>query len=421
MYQTDFSAQLDDLLANVRKNTGYGAVYLDARDGALRTNQAACAFCRHCLRSPVTSEYCRNTYAGATQNAFASGEPFYYSCWAGLLFVAVALAPFRELRGGIAVGGFCPPGEEAQVRAGLSARLGGARRQTDLPRLLPLLPTLRAVTPGELRGIGAYLLEATMAGGINAPSFFRRQRAKYLQQRAIAEACRKLRPADLSASGLLLKAQRLAESMVRNDEEQAGRLSTAYLASLLQTANWDLGRLKAHLRVLLALITRNLILRDGDWAAVSNAEMRFIARLDQCRTVEDTCYLIAELVHQETRREPAAQTPTISERVIRWLELNYGDKVTLARAARAVGASTPSIGKYLRREMGKSFHQLLVETRIAEAKRLLATTNLEISAVSEMCGFCDQSHFTKQLQRAINLTPGQFRKLLKIPPEEVLK
>jgi len=57
----------------------------------------------------------------------------------------------------------------------------------------------------------------------------------------------------------------------------------------------------------------------------------------------------------------------------------------------------------------------LVDIRISEVKRLLATTELEVSAVASLCGFSDQSHLTRVLQREINLTPGRFRSLLTLP------
>jgi AraC-like DNA-binding protein len=74
-----------------------------------------------------------------------------------------------------------------------------------------------------------------------------------------------------------------------------------------------------------------------------------------------------------------------------------------------------AIVQHLRRETGKTFHQLLVDIRISEVKRLLATTELEVSAVAALCGFSDQSHLTRVLQHEINLTPGRFRSLLTLP------
>ena len=108
---------------------------------------------------------------------------------------------------------------------------------------------------------------------------------------------------------------------------------------------------------------------------------------------------------------------SLSERTLSWLQSHYQERVTLAAAALAIGASTSTLVHRLRRETGKTFKQLLTEIRIAEAKKLMATSALEISAIADHCGFFDQSHFTRELKRAINLTPGEFRKLLRVPDE----
>jgi transcriptional regulator GlxA family with amidase domain len=69
--------------------------------------------------------------------------------------------------------------------------------------------------------------------------------------------------------------------------------------------------------------------------------------------------------------------------------------------------------------MGKSSKEILKEIRVSQAKKLLATTGMEISEIAQLCGFSDQSHFTKQFKYAINLTPGEFRRLLHFGKEEI--
>ena len=419
MKRESYLDNVSKVLAGVEENSGHGAIYHALNEDVTLRNNAVCAFCRQCLTSPVTAPFCRSTCENATNQSLASGEPFFYTCWAGLLFLTVAVAPRHVCRGGISVGGFCPRGEEANIRNILTGRLPGAVRS----EIVALLPTLRSISPSELRGIGAFVVEATFSSGLNSSSFFRQQSEKYGQQRQIAEACQVLGAKDLSPTQLLLKAEQLAEMLTAGEREPARVFSSTYLASLLLACQWDLGRLKAHLRILLALLTRNALLQGADWLTSTGGEMRFLARLDAARTVEDTCYAMTGFIRQfgiQAAPEKKHSQP-ISERSTRWLQEHYREKVSLAAASKAIGASVSSIVQGLRNGTGKTFHQLLLEIRISEAKRLLATTSLGISEIAEACGFFDQSHFTHVLQQAINLAPGQFRRLLKIPPEEVLK
>jgi AraC-like DNA-binding protein len=146
-------------------------------------------------------------------------------------------------------------------------------------------------------------------------------------------------------------------------------------------------------------------------------------RLEHARTMEESCYEVAEWIQLFFRDQAHGEHDgrSLSERILSWLQSHYQERVTLTAAAAAVGASSSTLVHRLRRETGKTFKQLLAEIRIAEAKKLMASTALEISAIAEHCGFFDQSHFTRELKRTINLTPGEFRRLLRVPDEALLR
>ncbi len=209
----------------------------------------------------------------------------------------------------------------------------------------------------------------------------------------------------------------------RNDKANALEFMSKYLARLLMASNWDLTKLKAHVRVLLAIMTSQDILRGTPWAVATSRELRHMLRLEHARTMEESCYEVAEWIQLFFRDQAHGEHDgrSLSERILSWLQSHYQERVTLTAAAAAVGASSSTLVHRLRRETGKTFKQLLAEIRIAEAKKLMASTALEISAIAEHCGFFDQSHFTRELKRTINLTPGEFRRLLRVPDEALLR
>ena len=405
MGKTRHDELVDALLADVSRHAGQGALFYNREEQRVRAVGVLTPFCRRCLHDTRLAERCRATYEEAAANALSSAEPFYYTCWAGLLYVAVAVAPHTRCRGCVAVSGFRAADD-----------VGGDR----LGRLFAAAPV---ISSGQLRGIGTYLQDASFAAGLNSEAYFQRRHAVYLQQCAIAEEAARLKPAHVKSAALVRRAEALVGQLTRLDASQLSRQCAGYLAAVLHACAWDLSRLKAHLRVPLALLSRDAVLRGDDWSVITRAELRFVARLDQARAVEDVCHLFYEILTDMALRvsQPADVAPALSERVVRWLEDHYSHPVTLAEASRAVGSSAPGIIKHIKHDTGKTFHELLLEIRIAEAKRLLATTRLDLITIAQQCGFCDQSHFTRQLQRAINLTPGRFRKLMVVSEAEVLK
>lgn len=63
-----------------------------------------------------------------------------------------------------------------------------------------------------------------------------------------------------------------------------------------------------------------------------------------------------------------------------------------------------------RRLFGVSFQKDLISMRIDYAKTLLETSDLSVSAVSEMCGYQTEVHFFRQFKSLTGTTPLRYRK-----------
>lgn len=406
------------VLDSIGSTSGYGAVYHGLHDRTLLQNTVVSSFCRLCLEHPVTGPFCRFACCEAALNAMASGEPHFYRCWAGLLFVTVPVAPQNRCSGGIALGGFYAEGELDDLRTTLRERLG-SWTGVDLGPLQERLHALRRITPGELHGVGFLAMESTFSGGLNSSVFFKSQNETYLQQRRIAEAYGDMRAAPPSAPDILSDTHRLASLVQGGNKAEASDYVSKYLARLLMATHWDAARLKAQSRVLLAVLTSQDILNGMPWAAATSQELRLMLRLERAETAENVCAEVSHWVRQRFQGpgHEGSAGRNAAQRLQHWLQAHYQERVTLAAAARATGVSTSTLVHRLRAETGRTFKDLLRGIRIAEAKKLLATTSLEIADIADRSGFSDQSHFTREFKKMINLTPGRFRELLRIPEQ----
>lgn len=78
----------------------------------------------------------------------------------------------------------------------------------------------------------------------------------------------------------------------------------------------------------------------------------------------------------------------------------------------ALARETASSPRTLQRRLagqGVSFTQLLSKARVAGAARLLAADNMPTAQVGYVCGFADQSHFTRQFKQHTAMTPALYR------------
>jgi len=347
-----------------------------------------------------------------------AGEPYFFRCWANLLVIAVPVAPHGKCIGGLTLGGFCGSGEKPDIRDAVS-QLASSWPEAHPAAFLKHLSTVRPITPSALRGLGALAIETTFSTGMNSSDFFRRQNEKYLQQRHIAEAAADLREHQESTPDIPGNTNQLISFLNQGAKLEAQTFISQYLAQLLLASNWDPLKLKAHLRVLLAIMTSQDILRGTPWTVATSRELRHMVRLEHTQTTEESCYEVSEWIQQYFTRQNATTGDgrSLAERVTHWLQSHYPESLTLTTASKAMGMSSSTLVHRLRQEAGKTFKEILTEIRIAEAKKFLATTSLDIKAISDACGFFDQSHFTREFKKAINLNPGAFRKLLRVPEE----
>lgn len=394
--------------------TGEGVFYHDQEPGRVLMSDQTCAFCAYSLQHSVTGDYCRYACHGAAMQMLSSGEPHFQRCWAGLLFSAVAVAPRGAYQGGLECGGFIAEGEAGDIADVVKERLQ-AVPNVDAKPFLRRLSSLREMAPGAIRGLGMLLLETTLSEGINCSRLVRRANEQYQRQRQIAEAYALLEDRDVSPPDVLGDTYQLVSYLHRKDQAGAMQFVSGYLAKLLMISRWNLMRLRAHVRVLLAVMTSQAILDGEDWTSATARELLVMADIEKADRVEDICSLVADRV-LEHFGEGNANEPRLrlSDKVITWLQGHFHESARLEDAARAVGASVSSIAHRLPIETGKSYRRLRLDIRIAEAKRLLAETNRSVSDIAESCGFSDQSHLIRLFKEAVNLTPGQFRSMLTI-------
>jgi AraC family transcriptional regulator len=134
---------------------------------------------------------------------------------------------------------------------------------------------------------------------------------------------------------------------------------------------------------------------------------------------------LAFLAHvaQRYRGAPTLQ-PTARGRLAPWQErrakemmrARLATSLSIAEVSFECRLSPSYFAAAFRRSTGRSPHRFLSEQRIEEAKNLLLNTVLPLADIGLLCGFGDQSHFTRVFTRLGGVSPGQWRRLYRVPP-----
>lgn len=107
--------------------------------------------------------------------------------------------------------------------------------------------------------------------------------------------------------------------------------------------------------------------------------------------------------------DSVAEANSPISQVLQYIKDTPLGNVTLAEAAKKVHMNPSYLSQLFKQHMNKNFVDYLMEVRINEAKRLLTSTSLRISDISERLGYADLPYFSNVFKRLTGSTPSEYR------------
>jgi AraC-like DNA-binding protein len=108
------------------------------------------------------------------------------------------------------------------------------------------------------------------------------------------------------------------------------------------------------------------------------------------------------------------------ERVVAFVRRTLHEPPDYVQLARLANLSYCQLFRLCKLHLDLSLQQLVERERIARAKRLLALNHLSIKEVAAQVGYADQLYFSRRFQRAVGVSPTQFRADQLANPETAL-
>ncbi len=119
-----------------------------------------------------------------------------------------------------------------------------------------------------------------------------------------------------------------------------------------------------------------------------------------------TMLLTANSVSEESDTALQAKLKT----VLSYIDANFTQELRLDELAHRFDISKYYLTREFKRAYGETIFQHIIGLRINYAKRLLRFTDKSVEEISALCGFNDQSYFSKQFKKAENVTCLAFRR-----------
>lgn len=126
-------------------------------------------------------------------------------------------------------------------------------------------------------------------------------------------------------------------------------------------------------------------------------------------------FLLQSMLVTLNRLHPAPATaPTASgllDRFRQALEANYRQEHKVEAYAKILGESPKRLSAEIKKRLGKSAGSVIQERCLAEAKRLLAYSEMPVAQVGYELGYDDPNYFARFFRKHTGMAPGKFRQL----------
>lgn len=90
---------------------------------------------------------------------------------------------------------------------------------------------------------------------------------------------------------------------------------------------------------------------------------------------------------------------------------NWNEQITLKELAQFADVHPITISKYFRRYFNSTLGEYRRKLKIDKSLALIKQQDLPLTDIAFMCGFADQSHFTRNFKQITGFLPNEFRKL----------
>ena len=117
--------------------------------------------------------------------------------------------------------------------------------------------------------------------------------------------------------------------------------------------------------------------------------------------------LVSDMAPQQAH--PHSNSLECLKIILKYVETNFHERISIADAARICGFSESHFMKYFKAHMAVSFTEYLNDYRLTIAARLLLSSSDSIGNIAVDTGFDNLSYFNRIFKKKYHCTPSKFR------------
>lgn len=352
---------------------------------------------------------CHAFHMTAARQAERFGGKYIYFCPVGLVHFACPLILQEDLKGGLVSGPvLIIEGEEFFFEDVLKKYSISKNHYYDLSRELKAVPYL---PPEKVSALAEMLY--MISSHINNSKKIRDAQEILSQQSDISEKIRRIKEQEEGPYYPIEKEGELLRRISNGDLAGAGEILNDLLGHIFFSSGQNFDIIKSRVLELLVLLSRGALDGGADTDIIFGMNNRFIKEINKINDIEQLSYWLSQIMRRFAEQvfsyKDLKHSSAISK-AVEYIRKNFKYKISLEDVAGYVSLSPAYFSDVFKREMGCNFSHYLSKVRIDNAKLLLKNDGLPLIEVALLCGFEDQSYFTKIFKSVTGTTPKRYRK-----------
>ncbi len=377
---------------------GVACGVLDAQQRAFRAAEPGERFCEGCGCARCEE---LNTHLYGSSEAYRWNGQYIYYCPVGLVFAAASLSEENGGQAGSLVAGPLLMENAEDVLTEMPDAL--RERAQRLPVFSPPMVTHLAEV---LRACAAYAAGLPHGG---AGGFI------YEQEKLLTAiySAREKQQADQAVPAYPIAYEKQLQSLIGSHDKAGTRVMlNELLGQIYCSCDFDLETIKSRVVELVVVLSRATIDAGADMQEIFLFNNNYFHEIEQFTSLEQLSVWLTGVMHRFINYSfdfTKVKHSDVVYKVMEYVKQNFHRKISLDDVARTVYLSRSYLSCIFKEETGQSLFSYINKVRVEKSKLYLLDNAVPLVDVAALCGFEDQSYFTKVFKKETGLSPKKYR------------
>lgn len=281
------------------------------------------------------------------------------------------------------------------------------------PEYIEVLSHVPEIVPNRIQGMAEIL--AAIAGNISTLSHGRAGQYFYRQDSLLnamyVEQLRKAEMQDEFTYPIVMEGK-LRNAIRNRDKEGSQTILNQMLAYIFTYNHNNLEAIKPRITELVVIISRAAVDAGANIKDIFIINENYRSNIENFKNLEDLSVWVSNMLQRfislTFEFEKVKHADTVYK-VIEYIKANYMRHISLDEIARHAYMSKTYLSSLFKKETGYSISEYINIIRVERSRALLIDSDLSIVEIAKVCGFEDQSYFTKVFRRIADTTPKKYR------------